>query len=112
MYIIVSNLNGHTTASNLRSLFTRYGHVAKCELLKAHYSSSSLNLGIVVMEDGVDAVLATRKLNNTHFMHRFIGVKKAQIALPQTGSRYRLYMKSKARSVNGTNKQTVLSERG
>lgn len=110
MYIIVSNLNTHTTAGNLRSLFTRYGSVLKCELLKGHYTSSSLYLAIVVMDDESDGVLATRKLNNTHFMHRFIGVKKAQIAIPSKGDKYRLHMKLSPR-ISEIKKQTVLRNR-
>lgn len=75
MQIFVGNLNIMTTAKHLSNLFFEFGRVISAKIISDDRTGLSLGYGYVEM-DYIPGASAIEKLDNMHFMARYIHINE------------------------------------
>jgi RNA recognition motif-containing protein len=78
MNMYVSNLSFHTTDSNLRELFEKFGTVSSAKVITDRESGRSRGFGFVEMDTEKEARAAIQGLNNKEIEGRAISVSVAK----------------------------------
>jgi len=78
MKLLIRNLSRDTTEQELRTLFTAYGKVQYCTLIRDRKTGASKGFGFVEMPNPGEAKSAVKNLNGTDLGGQKIRVKKAE----------------------------------
>lgn len=78
MKLLVRNLNRATTEAELLALFSTFGKVQSCTLVKDQGTGASKGFGFVSMPKPGDAKAAMKNLNGKDIAGNKIRVKKAE----------------------------------
>lgn len=83
MKLLVRNLAVATTEEKLISLFSEYGKVQSCNLVKDSKTGKSKGFGFIEMPKPGEAKAAMKNLNGFKLAGNLIRVKKAESKAPQ-----------------------------
>jgi len=90
MNIHVGNLAYNVTDEDLRDLFSSFGEVSACNIIKERSSGQSKGFGFVEMQNNSEADKAMKALNGTRLKDQLIKLSQAKppAKRPRGGSRY------------------------
>jgi len=78
MKLYVGNFDHCVTDSELKTLFSSFGRVARARVVTDHYTRQSKGFGYVVMAESEDGVHALESMNGTMLRERPLVVNQAR----------------------------------